>query len=131
MSNERDHDFRTLSQRRSEEEYFYHKDLDLISRMRRDLDRKRERVSQEQRRSVHWMRCPKCGSQLVEQRQGSVAVDVCLGCGGLYLDKGELGLILKMNKKDSFVDHLAHWLDRIFTQGFDFSEEEADRKERE
>lgn len=130
MNDKKDRDFRTLSDRVSEEEYFYQKDLELVSRMRRDLDRARHRMSQEQQKADHWLRCPKCGSQLIERRQGSVVVDVCLGCGGLYLDKGELELILKMNKKDSFVDHLAHWLDRIFTRGFNLPDRERGRKEK-
>jgi Zn-finger nucleic acid-binding protein len=44
------------------------------------------------------MYCPKCGGQLAEQRRGEVVVDACGGCGGIFLDKGELELLLAHGK---------------------------------
>jgi hypothetical protein len=41
-------------------------------------------------RALHWMRCPKCGTELVEIKFRGVKVDKCFGCGGVYLDDGEL-----------------------------------------
>ena len=39
--------------------------------------------------------CPKCGTALAEQDHLGVMVDVCGGCGGLWLDKGELEAVEK------------------------------------
>lgn len=39
---------------------------------------------------LHWMRCPKCGSELEEIVFRGVKVDKCFVCGGVYLDDGEL-----------------------------------------
>ncbi|MCH9683390.1 MAG: zf-TFIIB domain-containing protein [Deltaproteobacteria bacterium] len=36
------------------------------------------------------MRCPKCGMPLDEITFRGVKVDKCFGCGGVYLDDGEL-----------------------------------------
>lgn len=35
-------------------------------------------------------RCPKCGRKLVETVYRSVRVDRCSGCGGVWLDPGEI-----------------------------------------
>jgi Zn-finger nucleic acid-binding protein len=40
------------------------------------------------------MRCPKCGSLLQAQQIGEVEVDQCTSCHGIWLDLGELPLLL-------------------------------------
>ena len=51
----------------------------------------------EQRRlkELHWMRCPKCGQELVTENHGPVEIDLCPNCRGLWLDANELETILK------------------------------------
>ncbi|MCO5315716.1 MAG: zf-TFIIB domain-containing protein [Solirubrobacterales bacterium] len=34
--------------------------------------------------------CPKCGSSMRSYERNQVVVDQCSGCGGLFLDRGEL-----------------------------------------
>ena len=34
--------------------------------------------------------CPKCGSEMRSYERNNVVVDQCTGCGGLFLDRGEL-----------------------------------------
>lgn len=34
--------------------------------------------------------CPKCGSEMRSYERNQVVVDQCNGCGGLFLDRGEL-----------------------------------------
>ena len=34
--------------------------------------------------------CPKCGSEMRSYERNQVVVDQCTGCGGLFLDRGEL-----------------------------------------
>ena len=34
--------------------------------------------------------CPKCGSDMRSYERNRVLVDQCTGCGGLFLDRGEL-----------------------------------------
>jgi hypothetical protein len=43
-----------------------------------------------QLRALHFMHCPKCGMTLEEITFRGVRVDKCFGCGGVYLDDGEL-----------------------------------------
>ncbi len=35
-------------------------------------------------------RCPRCSELLVRRKVGAVEIEGCPGCGGLFLDKGEL-----------------------------------------
>ncbi len=39
------------------------------------------------------MNCPRCGNGMNEVTRHDVIVDVCPGCGGIWLDKGELAKI--------------------------------------
>ena len=74
---------------KSEDEYFVKLDADLIKAQRARLDA--ERASTE--RASHFMRCPKCGGQLVEIEHHHMKVDRCQDCGGIWLDKGEMEML--------------------------------------
>ncbi len=42
--------------------------------------------------------CPKCGSEMRTYERNQIHVDQCTGCGGLFLDRGELeGLVAAEN----------------------------------
>jgi rubrerythrin len=45
-------------------------------------------------KKLHWMRCPKCGQNLVTGHNGLVEIDVCPSCRGLWLDANELESIV-------------------------------------
>lgn len=47
-------------------------------------------VERERLRELHWMHCPKCGSELVEMQFRDVKLDKCFNCAGVFLDDGEL-----------------------------------------
>jgi hypothetical protein len=49
-----------------------------------------EDAERERQRTLHWMRCCKCGATMDEIVFRGVRVDKCLRCGGVYLDDGEL-----------------------------------------
>jgi uncharacterized protein len=40
------------------------------------------------------LRCPACGSRLVEVERAEVLIDACPECRGVWLDRGELDKIL-------------------------------------
>lgn len=79
---------------RNEDEYFARQDAELIKQMRAKLDA--ERAEQERKKAL--MKCPKCGGDLKEEDRGSVKVDVCQDCKGMWLDAGELDLLQKVGK---------------------------------
>jgi len=39
------------------------------------------------------LRCPKCSARLEATLMGPVEIDTCVGCGGVFLDRGELDAI--------------------------------------
>jgi Zn-finger nucleic acid-binding protein len=51
------------------------------------------------------MVCPKCGQDLRERERSGILVDVCPGCKGIWLDRGELDkIIAKENRGDEDED---------------------------
>ena len=74
---------------RNEDEYFVKQDADLIKEQRNRLDSERARA---ERRS-HYMKCPKCGADLVETEFHHMKIDKCPECQGMWLDKGELEML--------------------------------------
>ena len=47
----------------------------------------------------HYMRCPKCGMQLIEIDYRGIEIDKCSECEGVWLDAGELQVVSKMEKR--------------------------------
>jgi len=45
------------------------------------------------------MDCPRCGNEMSEVVKHSVVIDVCAGCGGMWLDKGEMAKIVGQIKE--------------------------------
>ncbi len=78
---------------RNEDEYFGKKNLEIIHEMRVKLDAERKTAE----RKAHERRCPRCGADLKEQHAEQVKIDECPDCGGLWLDKGELEHLRRVN----------------------------------
>jgi Zn-finger nucleic acid-binding protein len=70
-----------------EDAYFHQKDAELLARRRAALDAQRKNAA------VGTLKCPRCGSEMNEIDIEQVKVDRCTGCGGVFLDKGELELL--------------------------------------
>ena len=73
-----------------EEEFFARQEFERM----KDVEGKRARkIAEEERESLkelHFMRCPKCGMQLVEIDYRGIKIDRCTTCDGVWLDAGEL-----------------------------------------
>ena len=76
-----------------EEEYFLKMDLEKCKKIRKELDQTRADELQQKQKEVHWMKCPKCGSDLEEINYHRVMIDRCNACKGIWLDSGELELL--------------------------------------
>ncbi|HTM08088.1 MAG TPA: zf-TFIIB domain-containing protein [Verrucomicrobiae bacterium] len=74
-----------------EDEYFVKKEKELIDK----LKAKQDKESRQTLKQACSMRCPKCGEPLKERRFQKIAIDQCTGCGGIWLDPGELEQIAK------------------------------------
>jgi hypothetical protein len=85
----------------SEAEEQYHARVEFERRKKRE-DEKRARMEAEEKqrlKDLHYMRCPKCGMQLIEIDYKGVAVDKCSSCEGVWLDAGELETVSKFEKQ--------------------------------
>ena len=79
---------------RNEDEYFAKQDAELLKARRAKLDEERRKAE----RSVHHMKCPKCGGQLLEREFQQMRIDVCQECKGTWLDPGEFELLAHVNR---------------------------------
>jgi hypothetical protein len=70
-----------------EDAYFHQKDAELLAKRRAELD------AQGRNFNVGALECPRCESVMNEETVGHLKVDRCTGCGGVFLDKGELELL--------------------------------------
>ena len=70
----------------NEDEYFARRDAELLKKQRTD----QERAAREAERKSHYLKCPKCGADLVTDDFRGVQIDRCPDCHGLWLDAGEL-----------------------------------------
>lgn len=94
-----------------ENEYFYKLNQEAIEKYRKKLDEERRRQQEEYQKQLHWMKCPKCGHDLVEQNLRGVMIDSCTNCRGIFLDNGELDLLKKVEYPKNFFLNLS---DMIF-----------------
>jgi YgiT-type zinc finger domain-containing protein len=81
-----------------EEEYFARTEFE---RLKKIEEEKHKKLAQEQKkhlRDLHYMRCPKCGMELVEIDYKGITIDRCSECDGVWLDAGELHSVSKLEK---------------------------------
>lgn len=69
-----------------EDEYFVKKEKELIAKLKASEEKASTQALMEQCR----MRCPKCGEALKERSFQKIVIDQCTGCGGVWLDPGEM-----------------------------------------
>ena len=88
---------------------FHEKDEQALKAIRARLDAERAKALAASEKAAHWMRCPKCGSQMKEVALGKVLVDQCGSCGGVYFDAGEFEALAKQQQS------VSHSLERLFS----------------
>lgn len=82
------------------------REAEYIARMEYDRSKKIEeekhkRLKAEEKnklKELHYMRCPKCGMELIEIDYKGIKIDKCSECGGIWLDAGELEAVSKLEK---------------------------------
>jgi len=81
-----------------EEEYFARTEFEKLKKMK--LEKHEELAEDEKQRlkKLHYMRCPKCGMDLIEIKYKEILIDKCSDCDGIWLDAGELEATSKLEK---------------------------------
>lgn len=85
-----------------EDEYFVKKEKEQLAK----LKAKQEAEAKEAAKKAAHMRCPKCGEPLKVRSFQKIEVDQCSGCGGIWLDAGEMEQVA--GKEES------SWLGKFF-----------------
>jgi hypothetical protein len=81
-----------------EEEYFARMEFERKKKLEEAKQDKLAKEEKEQLEKLHYMKCPKCGMDLIEIDYKGVRVDKCSGCEGVWLDAGELEAVAKLEK---------------------------------
>lgn len=65
-----------------------------------EVEKHKRIAGEEQKRlkDLHYMRCPKCGMELIEIDYKRIKIDKCSECEGIWLDAGELEAVTKLEK---------------------------------
>ena len=91
---------------RNEEEYFARMDADLRKELRAKSDAERAEPKKADQNN-----CPRCRVTMLSQTSGSVTIDRCPQCEGVWLDKGELDILAAGNNESAgFVGSLLNIL---------------------
>ncbi len=91
---------------RNEEEYFAKLEAERLERKRQE----QARLSSDQEKKSHYMRCPKCGGHLVTEEFHRVQIDRCPDCHGLWLDNGEIDAVLGYDDKGALSRALGEFM---------------------
>ncbi|MBF0361217.1 MAG: zf-TFIIB domain-containing protein [Oligoflexia bacterium] len=84
---------------KKEEDYFKQLELERRKKIEEEKHHKLKKAEREQRKELHYMKCPKCGTDLFEVDYKKVTIDECPDCKGIWLDANELDQIIRMEKK--------------------------------
>jgi Zn finger protein HypA/HybF involved in hydrogenase expression len=87
-----------------EEEFFARMEFEKLKKLEMEKHEKFAPEEKKRLKELHYMRCPKCGMELIEIDYKGIKVDKCSECEGIWLDAGELEVVSKLEK--SAVDKL-------------------------
>jgi uncharacterized protein len=76
---------------KNEDEYFARRDADLLRQQRAAA----QQAAAETERKSHYMKCPKCGYDLITGDWDNIQIDQCTHCHGIWFDAGEAEALLK------------------------------------
>jgi len=81
-----------------EEEYFARMEFEKRKRIEEEKYKKLKEEERERLKKLHYMRCPKCGMELIEIDYKGIKVDKCSECEGIWLDAGEFEAVAKLER---------------------------------
>ena len=87
-----------MKSREGEDERSALPELENKNKTEEERQKKRDEKRKRQARVLHWMKCPKCGMDLIEIDYKHIKVDKCSHCDGIWFDVGEIAAMVKMDK---------------------------------
>jgi len=82
----------------TEEEFFARKEYERLKKSQEDSQKYLAANQRVKEKELHYMKCPKCGMNLVEIDYKNIKVDKCSACEGIWLDAGEIEMVGQMDK---------------------------------
>lgn len=82
----------------SEEEYIARLEFDRKKKAEEENRKKMAEAEKKRLKDLHYMRCPKCGMELIEVDFKTLKIDRCSACDGVWLDAGELDAAVNLEK---------------------------------
>lgn len=83
---------------KKEEEYFAKQMFEEKQKIEQDKQKTLAAAERRKAKELHFMKCPKCGMNLVEIDYRNIKVDRCSACEGVWLDSGELAQVVRLEK---------------------------------
>jgi len=83
---------------RTKKNIFIRLEFERAKKVEEDFKQKMLEDERNSLKELHYMRCPKCGMQLVEIDYKGIKIDKCTECSGVWLDEGELEAVVKLDK---------------------------------
>jgi len=81
-----------------EDEYFAKLQFEKQKKIEEEKHKRLKAQEKDRLKKLHFMRCPKCGMELIEIDYKNIKIDKCSECEGIWLDAGELDTISKIKK---------------------------------
>ncbi|HZI67915.1 MAG TPA: zf-TFIIB domain-containing protein [Thermoanaerobaculia bacterium] len=68
--------------------------IEAARKRREEAERAQKTAEAESRRTAHWRKCPKCGSDMAVEKIADIEIEKCSSCEGIFFDRGELEQLL-------------------------------------
>lgn len=81
-----------------EEEYFARLEFERRKKIKEEKHQNLAEKEKKRLQELHFMKCPKCGMELIEVDYKGIKVDKCGECQGIWLDEGELDAVSKLEE---------------------------------
>ena len=81
---------------KNEDEYFARRDAELLRQQRSAA----QQAAADSERKQHYMKCPKCGYDLITGDWDGIQIDQCTHCHGIWFDAGEAESLLTHDDKN-------------------------------
>lgn len=88
----------SLKASEQEEEYFAKLEYERKKKIEEEKQKKLAEEEKKRLKELHYMKCPKCGMDLIEIDYKNIKVDKCSACEGVWLDAGELEMVSRLEK---------------------------------
>lgn len=81
-----------------EAEYIARMEYERLKKIEEEKHKKLKAEEKNKLKELHYMRCPKCGMEMIEIDYKGIKIDKCSECEGIWLDAGELEAVSKLEK---------------------------------